>query len=62
MTFFELVKMCVSPALRAQGLGYQLGLAILKLARKIGTSSVYLESNDMLKPALHRTENLVSGT
>lgn len=50
---YELVKMCISPELRGKGLGYQLGLAILELAREVEASSVYLESNDKLAPALY---------
>lgn len=49
---YELAKMCVAEHFRGQKLGYKLCLALLELARELGARSVYLESNDRLKPAL----------
>ena len=49
---FELAKMGVSPSEQGQGIGLLLGQHILAKATQLGASSVYLESNTKLIPAL----------
>ena len=49
---YELAKMAVSPKAQGKNIGYLLGKAILKKAKALGGSSVYLESNTILKPAI----------
>lgn len=50
---FELAKMAVSPVAQGMGIGYLLGRACIEKARELGAPRVYLESNTMLKPAIH---------
>jgi GNAT superfamily N-acetyltransferase len=50
---FELAKMAVSPKAQGKGIGWLLGKAILEIARSLGASKVYLESNTKLAPAIH---------
>lgn len=50
---FELAKMTVSEAAQGKGIGYLLGLEVLKRAELLGAQRLYLESNDLLKPALN---------
>jgi len=49
---YELAKMGVSEEARGHGIGYQLGLATIEEARKLGAKRIYLETNSVLKPAL----------
>lgn len=49
---YELAKMAVSPHARGKGIGLLLGNAIVERARALGASSIYLESNTVLKPAI----------
>ncbi|PRX54307.1 GNAT family N-acetyltransferase [Flagellimonas meridianipacifica] len=49
---FELAKMGVSPLEQGQGIGFLLGTHIIKKAEQLGASTVYLESNTKLVPAL----------
>jgi DNA-binding MarR family transcriptional regulator/GNAT superfamily N-acetyltransferase len=49
---FELAKMAVSPRAQGKGIGLLLGQACIDKARALGGSSVYLESNTLLKPAI----------
>lgn len=49
---YELAKMAISPEVQGLGLGWKLGMAIVDLARSLGASSLYLESNTRLKPAI----------
>jgi DNA-binding MarR family transcriptional regulator/GNAT superfamily N-acetyltransferase len=49
---FELAKMAISPLMRGKGIGWMLGIAIIKLARSLGGKKLYLESNTILKPAI----------
>ncbi|MEM6865672.1 MAG: GNAT family N-acetyltransferase [Bacteroidota bacterium] len=49
---FELAKMGVSPSHQGQGIGGLLGKHILAKAKEFGASTVYLESNSILVPAL----------
>jgi DNA-binding MarR family transcriptional regulator/N-acetylglutamate synthase-like GNAT family acetyltransferase len=49
---FELAKMAVSPLAKGRGIGFLLGNAAIKKARKKGAKKLYLESNTALKPAI----------
>jgi len=49
---FELAKMAVSPVAKGKGIGYLLGLACIEKAQQAGASTLYLESNTKLKPAI----------
>ncbi len=49
---YELAKMAVAGRARGQGLGALLGRAAIALARQLGATRVFLESNSVLKPAL----------
>lgn len=50
---YELAKMAVSPDARGKNIGWLLGQAAITAARELGASKIYLESNTMLKPAIH---------
>jgi len=50
---FELVKMAVSPKAQGKNMGYLLGKEIISLAKDLGASKLYLESNNILKPAVN---------
>ncbi|WP_379090047.1 GNAT family N-acetyltransferase [Pedobacter sp. UC225_65] len=50
---FELAKMAVSPKAQGKNMGYLLGLAVIEKARALGASTLYLESNRILKPAIN---------
>lgn len=49
---FEMGKMAVSPKAQGKNMGWLLGQAVVGAARKLGASSIYLESNTILKPAI----------
>ncbi len=49
---YELAKMAVERTCRGKGIGWLLGRAVLERARDLGASSVYLESNTALGPAI----------
>lgn len=49
---YELAKMAVAPKAQGKGVGYLLGKAIIEKARILNASSIYLESNTVLKPAI----------
>ncbi len=49
---FELAKMAVSPNAQGKGVGFMLGNAAIAQARQLGATSLYLESNTILKPAI----------
>ncbi|WP_435622805.1 GNAT family N-acetyltransferase [Flagellimonas sp.] len=49
---YELAKMGVSPEEQGQGIGFLLGKHLLEKAKEFGASTVYLESNTKLAPAL----------
>ncbi len=49
---YELAKMAVSEAARGKGIGWLLGRAIIERARDLGATTVYLESNTKLTPAI----------
>lgn len=55
---FELAKMAVAPEARGQRIGWRLGQAIIGRAQELGGHTLYLESNSVLKPALHLYEKL----
>lgn len=50
---FEVAKMAVSPKAQGKSIGWLLGKAIVKTAKELGASKIYLESNTMLKPAIN---------
>ncbi|UZR94727.1 bifunctional helix-turn-helix transcriptional regulator/GNAT family N-acetyltransferase [Chondrinema litorale] len=50
---YELAKMAVSPKAQGKGLGWLLGNAVLNKAKELGASSVFLDSNTILKPAIN---------
>jgi len=50
---FELAKMAVSPKVQGMSIGWLLGQAIIEKAKTLGASSIYLESNTILKPAIN---------
>ena len=50
---FELAKMAVSPSAQGKNIGWLLGRAIIGKARAMGASTLYLESNTILKPAIN---------
>jgi len=49
---YELAKMAVTETAQGKGIGYRIGMHILAHAKKLGASSVYLESNTQLTPAI----------
>lgn len=49
---FELAKMAVAPKVHGISIGWLLGQAIIEKAKSLGASSIYLESNTILKPAI----------
>lgn len=49
---FELAKMAVSPKAQGKNMGWLLGQAVIKAAKEMGASKIYLESNTLLKPAI----------
>lgn len=63
---YELSKMCISLKVQGKGFGLLLGQAVLNLAKDLGATTVYLESNDKLAPALRLYQKLgfkdVAGT
>lgn len=50
---YELAKMAVSPKAQGKSIGSLLGMAIIKKAKQLGASKLYLESNTILKPAIN---------
>ncbi len=50
---YELAKMAVSPKAQGKNLGTLLGQAVIEKAKMLGASSIYLESNTALKPAIN---------
>lgn len=55
---YELAKLAVSPGVRGKGIGYQLCRAAVDKARSLGAKSLFLESNTLLKPAIHTYKKL----
>jgi putative acetyltransferase len=54
---FELAKMAVSPELRGRGIGRQILAYVIKQARALGASSVFLGSSSKLQNAVHLYES-----
>ncbi len=50
---FEMAKMAVSPKVQGKSIGWLLGQAVAKKAKEMGGSTLYLESNTILKPAIN---------
>jgi len=50
---FELAKMAVSPICHGKGVGYKLGKAVIEKAKVLNAKVIFLESNTILKSALH---------
>ncbi len=50
---FELIKMAVSPEAQGKNIGYLLGKEAIRLAKELGATKLYLESNHVLKPAVN---------
>ncbi|MDN3673057.1 bifunctional helix-turn-helix transcriptional regulator/GNAT family N-acetyltransferase [Flavobacterium branchiarum] len=50
---FEMAKMAVSPKAQGKNIGYLLGMAVIGKAKELGASTIYLESNTILKPAIN---------
>lgn len=50
---YELAKYAVSPTVRGRGIGMALGTAVIDKARRLGARKLFLESNTILKPAIH---------
>ncbi len=50
---YELAKMAVSPKIQGKSIGWLLGQAVVKAAKDLGASKIYLESNTTLKPAIN---------
>lgn len=55
---YELAKMAVSPRFHGQGIGLLLCEAIIKKAKLLGASKIYLESNTILAPAINLYKKL----
>jgi DNA-binding MarR family transcriptional regulator/N-acetylglutamate synthase-like GNAT family acetyltransferase len=55
---FELAKMAVAPKAQGKGIGWLLGQAIIEKAKSVNASSIYLESNTLLKPAISLYQKL----
>jgi len=55
---FELAKMAVSPKAQGKNIGYLLGKAAIQKAEELNASSIYLESNTILKPAISLYQKL----
>ena len=49
---FEVSKMAVSPSAQGRGIGYLLGQAIIKSAKELGASKIYLEGNTLLEASI----------
>jgi len=50
---YEMAKMAVSPKAQGKSIGFLLGKAVANLAKELGASKLYLESNTVLAPALN---------
>jgi GNAT superfamily N-acetyltransferase len=51
-TRYELAKMAIDPSVQGKKLGFLLGLAIIEKAKAMGGTSLYIESNTHLIPAI----------
>lgn len=50
---YEMAKMAVSPKAQGKGIGQALGEAVIKTAKELGASKIFLESNTTLTPAIN---------
>jgi GNAT superfamily N-acetyltransferase len=50
---YELAKMAVSPKAQGYGIGYLIGKYCIDKAKSLGASTIYLESNTILGPAIN---------
>ncbi|MNR55547.1 Acetyltransferase (GNAT) family protein [compost metagenome] len=55
---YEMAKMAVSPKVQGKNIGWLLGQAIVNVAKELGASKLYLESNTILKPAISLYQKL----
>jgi len=55
---YELAKMGVSPKAHGLGIGYLLGKRIIDKAMELDAKTLFLESNTVLKPAIHLYKKL----
>jgi GNAT superfamily N-acetyltransferase/DNA-binding MarR family transcriptional regulator len=55
---YELAKLAVSPDVRGKGIGYLLCKAAIDKAKILGAENIFLESNTLLKPAIHTYKKL----
>lgn len=55
---YELAKLAVSPRMQGKGIGYLLCKAVVDKARTLGANNLFLESNTLLKPAIHTYRKL----
>lgn len=55
---YELSKLAVSPKVQGKGIGVLLGQTTINRAKELGGRNLYLESNTILKPAIHIYEKL----
>lgn len=55
---YEMAKMAVSPKVQGKNIGWLLGQAIVNIAKELGASKLYLESNTTLKPAISLYQKL----
>ncbi|MDE6150880.1 MAG: helix-turn-helix domain-containing GNAT family N-acetyltransferase, partial [Prevotella sp.] len=55
---YELAKLAVSPDVRGKGIGYMLCRAAVEKAQSLGARKIFLESNTLLKPAIHTYRKL----
>lgn len=55
---YELAKLAVSTEARGKGIGYMLCKAVVDKARMLGGKNIFLESNTLLKPAIHTYKKL----
>jgi putative acetyltransferase len=57
-TEFEVAKMAVTPASQGLGIGRKLLQAVIEAGRESGARRLYLETNHILKPAIHLYESM----
>jgi len=50
---YEMAKMAVSPKAQGKSIGWLLGQEVIHVAKELGASKIYLESNTILKPAIN---------
>lgn len=55
---YELAKMAVSPKVQGKGIGLYLGQKIIERAKLLGAKRLYLESNNVLEPAVNLYKKL----